>query len=393
MSARTPLRSTVADIDLDSLVANFNALRACGKGEVIAVVKADGYGHGVEGVAPVLVEAGAAMLAVATVEEALVLRATGVGAPILVFLGASDRDEAQAAVAARCTLVVWDLENALLVDDVAAAARTRAAVHFKVDTGLTRLGAPLEDAVARYRAVRELTHLTVDGLFTHFATADDPELGVARDQVKRFTDVLGQIGEPPRLVHAAASAGVASFGAIPGCTAIRPGVSLFGFYSAPHQSSAFGTYALRPALSWRSRVRRVMSAKMGTGVSYGHEYHLPRDGRIATVPVGYGDGLPRAFGRKGRLLVGGRALPFAGRVCMDLVMLDVTDLPDVRENDEVTIIGAQGGAAQTADDIAGVLGTISYEITTGLRRRVPRRYLRGGRVVATRTLADGYMKV
>ncbi|MDQ2952936.1 MAG: alanine racemase, partial [Chloroflexota bacterium] len=297
--------------------------------------------------------------------------------------------EAGAAVAARCTLVVWDVENAGLIDEAAAAARTRAAVHFKVDTGLTRLGAPLDDAIARYRAVRELGHLTVEGLFTHFATADDPDLGVARYQVQRFTEVLGQIGEPPRLVHAAASAGVASFGAIPGCTAIRPGVSLFGFYSAPHQVSA---YALQPALSWRSRVRRVTSAKKGTGVSYGHEYHLPRDGRIATVPVGYGDGLPRAFGRKGHLLIGGRALPFAGRVCMDLVMLDVTDM-DVREGDEVTIVGAQGGAAQSADDIAIVLGTINYEITTGLRRRVPRRYLRGGRVVATRTLADGYRKV
>ena len=390
MRTPAPLRSTVADIDLDTLVENFNALRAYGKGEVIAVVKADAYGHGIEGVAPVLVEAGAAMLAVATVEEALVLRAAGISAPILVFLGATDRDEAEAAVAARCTLVVWDLESARLFDEAAAAMGTRAAVHFKVDTGLTRLGAPLEEAVARYEAIRELPHLRVDGLMTHFATADDPDLGVARDQVKRFTEVLAQIGEPPRLVHAAASAGIASFGAIAGCTAIRPGLSLYGFRVAAHHSSAI---ALRPVLSWRSRVRRVASAKKGTGVSYGHEYHVPRDGRIATVPVGYGDGLPRAFGRKGRLLLGGRALPFAGRVCMDLVMLDVTDLPEVREGDEVTIIGAQGRVSQTADDLAAVLGTISYEITTGLRRRVPRRYLRGRRVVATRTLADGYMKV
>jgi alanine racemase len=389
VSARAPLRSTVADIDIDALVANFNTLRAHAKAEVIAVVKADAYGHGVEGVAPALVEAGAAMLAVATVEEALVLRAARIDAPILVLLGASDREEADAAVAARCALVVWDVENARLIAKSAAAAGTRATVHFKVDTGLTRLGAPLADAVARFRAVRELAQLSVDGVFTHFATADDPDLGVARDQLRRFTEVLAQIGEPPRLVHAAASAGIASFGAIPGCTAIRPGVSLFGFHAAPHHASS---YALRPALSWRSRVRRVADAKKGTGVSYGHEYHLPRDGRIATVPVGYGDGLPRALGRKGRLLVGGRALPFAGRICMDLVMLDVTDM-DVREGDEVAIIGAQDGAAQSADDLAGVLGTINYEITTGLRRRVPRRFLRGGRVYATRTLADGYMKV
>jgi alanine racemase len=130
-----------------------------------------------------------------------------------------------------------------------------------------------------------------------------------------------------------------------------------------------------------------------TGVSYGLEYRLPRDGRIATVPVGYGDGLQRSLGRRGRLLVGGQALPFAGRVCMDLVMLDVTDLPATREGDEVVMIGSQGGARQTAEDLARAADTINFEIVTGIRRRVPRRYHRAGRVVAVRTLADGYRRL
>jgi alanine racemase len=390
MSVSAPLRSTVVDVDLDAITANLSALKTRGGGEVIAVVKADAYGHGVEAVAETCVQAGAVMLAVFTVEEALVIRRAGITAPVLVLSGASDRAEAEAAIAADCALVVWDLEHARLVDERAAAAGRIARVHFKVDTGLTRLGAPLAEAPARLAAIRELRHLEVDGFFTHLATADEPDVTNDRAQLARFADVLGAIAAPPRWVHVAASAGVAVFGAIPGCNAIRPGVSLYGLHAAPHLA---GALQLRPALEWRSRVHRVAAVPKGTGVSYGLEYRLPRDGRVATVPVGYGDGLPRGLGRHGRVLLGGRALPFAGRVAMDLVMLDVTELPATREGDEVVVIGAQGPARQTADELAMAVGTISYEIVVGIRRRVPRRYHRGGRVVAVRTLADGYRRL
>ena len=384
-----PLRSTVVDVDLDALAANLTALKKQGGGEVIAVVKDDAYGHGVEAVAETLVDAGAVMLAVFTVEEALVIRRAGIAAPMLVLAGASDRAEAEAAVAADCALVVWDVEKARLYDDVAAAAGRRASVHFKVDTGLTRLGAPVAEAPARLAAIRELRHTAVDGLFTHLATADEPDVSGDKVQLARFAEVLRVLGDPPRWVHAAASAGIAGFGPIPGCTALRPGLSLYGLQAAPDFAV---TLTLRPALSWRSRVHRVALVPKGTGVSYGLEYRLPRDGRIATVPIGYGDGLPRSVGRSGRALLGGRHLPFAGRVCMDLVMLDVTDLPATREGDEVVMIGTQDGVRQTAEDLAKAAGTINYEIVTGIRRRVPRRYHRGGRLVATRTLAGGYQR-
>ncbi len=390
MSVSVPLRSTVVDVDLDAIAANLVALKARGGGEVIAVLKADAYGHGVEAVAETCVQAGAVMLAVFTVEEALVIRRAGITAPVLVLLGVSDRAEAEAAVAADCSLVVWDVERARLIDNAAAAAGRTARVHFKVDTGLTRLGAPIAEAPARLAAVRGLRHLEVDGLFTHLATADEPDVANDRAQLARFAEVLRAIPAPPRWVHVAASAGVAAFGAIPGCNAIRPGVSLYGLHTAPHLE---GALTLRPALEWRSRVQRVAAVPKGTGVSYGLEYRLPRDGRVATIPVGYGDGLPRALGRRGRLLIGGRSLPFAGRVCMDLVMLDVTELPATREGDEVVVIGAQDTARQTADELASAAGAISYEIVVGIRRRVPRRYHRGGRVVALRTLADGYRRL
>ena len=390
MSASAPLRSTVVDVDLDAIAANLVALKKKGGADVIAVVKDDAYGHGVEAVAETLTEAGAAMLAVFTVEEALVIRRADVAAPVLVLSGASDRAEAEAAVAADCALVVWDLERARLIDEAAAAAGRTARVHFKVDTGLSRLGAPVAEAPARLKAIRAMRHLEVEGLFTHLATADELDVSSDRAQLARFADVLRAVSDLPRFVHAAASAGTAVFGPIPGCTAIRPGVSLYGLHAARHLE---GALTLRPALAWRSRIHRVVAVPKGTGVSYGLEYRMPRDGRIATVPVGYGDGLPRVLGRRGRVLVGGRALPFAGRIAMDLVMLDVTDLPATREGDEVVMIGAQDGGRQTADDLAASAGTISYEIVAGIRRRVPRRYHRGGRVVALRTLADGYRRL
>jgi len=390
MSLSVPIRSTVVDVDLDALVQNYETLRKRANGaNVISVVKSDAYGHGVEAVAETLAEAGTAMLGVFTVEEALAVREVGIHAPILVFVGVTDRAEAEAVVAADCSAVVWDMTAAKLLDDAAAAANRTAHVHFKVDTGLTRLGAPLEEAVKRYRAIRDLEHVSVEGLMTHLATADEADVSQDRTQLARFAEVLSAIGEPPRFVHATASGGVAAFRAVPGCNTIRPGIALHGLPASPHQA---GMLDLQPTLTWRSRVRRVSAAKKGTGVSYGHEYHLPNDGRIATVPVGYGDGLPRSLGKRGRVLVGGRAIPFAGRIAMDLIMLDVTELPDTKEGDDVVLIGEQRDARQTADDLAAAAGTINYEIVTGIRRRVPRRYHRGGHIVATRTLAGGYAR-
>jgi alanine racemase len=387
MTTSEAIRSTVADVDLDAIVSNVEAIRARSNADVIAVVKADAYGHGAQAVAETCFEAGAVMVAVAAVEEGLALRESGVNGPILVFLGPTDSSEVAHAVAQDLVLVVWDVERARAISEAATVLRRTARVHFKIDTGLTRLGAPMAEAAARYRSIASLPHVEIDGVFTHLATADDPDTSNDRAQLGRFREVLSSIADRPRLVHAAASAGVAAFGPLEGMNAVRTGLSMYGLHAAPHLANAL---ALRPALSWRSRVLRIASVPAGTGVSYGHEYRLPRDGRIATVPVGYGDGLPRAAGTRGSVLLRGRRVGFAGRICMDLVMLDVTDIPDAREGDEVVLIGAQAGAGQTAEDLAEACGTISYEIITGIRRRVPRRYFRGGKVVATRTLAEGY---
>ena len=387
MTTLDAIRSTVADVDLDAIAANLAAVRSRAGADVIAVVKADGYGHGAEAVAETCFEAGAVMVAVATVEEGLALREGGINGPILVLFGATDSSEVAHAVAQDLVLVVWDVARARALSEAATALHRNAKVHFKVDTGLTRLGAPIAEAASRYRAIRALAGVEMDGIFTHFATSDEPDTSNDRAQLARFREVLGTLDERPRLIHASASAGVVAFGQIDGVNAVRPGLAVYGLYPAPHLTEKL---ELRPALTWRSRVHRLAAVPKGTGVSYGHEYRMPRDGRIATVPVGYGDGLPRGAGRSGCVLLRGRRMGFAGRVCMDLVMLDVTDIEDVREGDEVVLIGTQAGTTLTAEDLAAACGTINYEIVTGIRRRVPRRYFRSGKMVATRTLAEGY---
>jgi alanine racemase len=381
------LRSTIADVDLDAVAANTRAVRALAGVDVIAVVKADGYGHGAEAVAEAAIDAGAAALAVATVEEAVVLRRARPRDALLVLLGAQEQAERDAAVALDLAVTVWDVESARAMGEAARAAGKTATLHFKVDTGLTRLGAPLELAADRYREIGAVTGVRLDGVFTHLARAEEQDLTPSNEQLDRFDVFLDAI-TAPRWVHTSASGGVSSLPVRTRVTAVRPGLALYGLDAAPHLAQHL---VLRPALTWRSRVHRTADVPTGTGVSYGHEYRLPRNGRIATVPVGYGDGLSRAS-RTARLLVHGQAVPIAGRVAMDHVMLDVTDVGDVEAGDEIVVIGTQGGATVTADDLAQASGTINYEVVTAIKPRVPRRYLRDGRVVATKTLADGYLR-
>ena len=381
------LRTTIADIDLDAITANTRAVRERAGVDVIAVVKADAYGHGAEAVAEAAIEGGAAALAVATVEEAIVLRRAVPVAPLLVLLGAQEQPEREAAVALDLTVTVWDVEAARAMGEAARAAGKTVALQFKVDTGLTRLGAPLGQAAERYRAIAAVAGVRIEGVYSHLARADETDLSTTEEQLDRFDTFLDAI-TPPRWVHTSATAGAASLAPRARVTAVRPGLALYGLHAAPHLAERM---PLRPALAWRSKVHRVADVPRGTGVSYGHEYRLVRDGRIATVPIGYGDGLSR-LARGARFLVGGTALPIVGRIAMEHVMLDVTGAGDVKAGDEAVLIGTQRGATLTADDLARASGTINYEVVAAIKPRVPRRYLRGGRLVGTKTLADGYVR-
>ena len=381
----TALRSTVIDVDLDAIAHNVGSIRRKAPGvQVIAVVKADAYGHGAEVTSRALVECGADMLAAYTADEAVALRRSGITSRVLVLSSVSDAAEAAAAVEHDLDVVVWDEERAGALAAAARASRRSARVHVKVDTGLTRLGVMPDRAVELYRRVRGTSGLEVEGAMTHFANADVERDTFTDEQMRRFCAFLDAIGERPRLVHAAASAGMAIDAGVT-LSAVRPGLAIYGLHAEPFLEPAL---ELRPALRWTSRIHRVATVPAGTGVGYGHPYRTPGDARIATVPVGYGDGLQRAA-RDAEVLIRGARARIARRVAMDMFMVDVSAITGAAEGDEVVLIGEQGGDRLTAEDLARSCATINYEIVTGLRRRVARRYWREGRVVATRTLADG----
>lgn len=362
---------TWATVDLDAIAGNVQALRALlpARTAFMAVVKADAYGHGSVPVAQAAVEARASWLGVVTPEEALELRAAGVGARILI-MGPIAPDWLSRIAAAGCAAMVADTR--MLNAAQGLPGRERPRVHLKVDTGMTRLGTTVETLPALLDTV-DPSRVVVEGLFTHLACADDPESPVTREQLSAFAQAARVVRArfPDVCCHAAASAGVlghpdAAF------DMVRVGIALYGVSPAPHLAAP----GLRPAMTLSSRVVRTRRVESGVSVSYGATYRTPGPTVIATVPVGYADGYPRTLSNAGMMMVRGERFPVAGRVCMDYTMLDVGDA-QVREGDEVTVFGP----GLPADEVARSAGTIANELFCRVGRRVPRMYLRGEKPV------------
>ena len=378
-------RATRAEIDLDAVANNvrFFIAQAGPRAGVMAVVKANAYGHGVTMVAREALNAGARWLAVATVDEGRQLRAAGIAAPILV-LAPSAAEEAPAAVRAGLTLAVADLDGAAAV--AAAAAGGPAAVHVEIDTGLSRFGVHHTVAVETVARIAALPGLRLDGLYTHFATADEADRSFHDRQQARFAAILAELasrGIAPPHVHQDNSAG-SIVGPGAHATLIRPGIALYGLSPSDEVPAPA---ALRPVLCLRTRVARVLDLAPGESVSYGRTFVAERPLRAALVPLGYADGYRRALSGRGQMLLGGRRAAVLGRVCMDQTVIGVPDGVAVAVGDEVVALGAQGGDAIGADELAALAGTIAYEIGTGIGARVPRHYRRGGRTIAIETLA------
>ena len=366
-------RPTVAEVSLGALRNNLReAQRLVGPGaRVMAVVKADGYGHGAVASARAFLDAGAAVLGTSSVAEAVELRRAGVAAPIVVLGGVFPGEEGDVA-AHDLGAGVWSLEtvNAL----VAARDGRQLRLHVKVDTGMTRLGLDVPDVRGFGEALRGVDGVTIEGVFSHFASADAVETAAAQAQIGRFAEAvesLAAVGVRPAHVHLANSAAVLSQPTAH-FSLVRPGLMLYGCAPAPHLAARA---ALRPALRLRSAVAQVRRVPAGRAVGYGGTYVTARPSVIATVPIGYADGLHRLASNRGWMLVRGTRAPIAGRVCMDHVMLDVTDVAGVATGDEVVVVGAQGGGAIPADELAGWCETIAYEVLTGVGKRVPRVYV------------------
>ena len=365
----TQLRPTTAHVDLGALKANLGVLRARvgPKVRVLAAVKGDAYGHGAVGCARALQEAGCDAFGVALVEEGAQLRDAGVGGMVL-CMGGVGRHGAEEAVRRRLTPVVYDEGDAERLDAAARQAGRRLDVHLKVDTGMGRLGVPLphwERFLDRFAAFE---WLGIEALMTHFAEADSEPDVFTREQLRRFRAAAasaGRRGFVPGYLHAANSAGLLRhpeswFGMV------RPGIALYGEPPVP-------TAGLEPVMRVSTRVLFVKDLPTGAPVSYGRSFVTQRPSRIATLPVGYADGYPRAVSGRASVLVHGQRCAVVGRVCMDLCMVDVTDVvTPVESGDEVVLLGAAGGQRIGASEVAEWANTIPYEILCGFSTRVPR---------------------
>ncbi len=363
-------------VDLRAIAHNTRWIKARIGADValMAVVKANAYGHGAEQVARAALAQGADMLAVANLEEAAALRQAGINAPILLLSYIPPRALPRAL---KLGLTV-SLYDARLADSYQAAAQklgTRLPVHVKVDSGMGRLGLTLPEVAALCRRLRALPNIRLDGLYTHFASADDDPDFTAL-QLRRFQRVLADArgqGAPIKFVHAANSAALLNS---PGSVfnLARAGLLLYGLNPAPVAASPRG---LQPALTWRTRIAQLKTLPPGSPVGYGKAYHTRGTETIAILPVGYADGLRRSPLTWRQVLVRGRRAPLVGRVSMEKITIDVSHIPDAAVDDEVVLLGRQGADVISAEEIAGWLDTISYEVVATLAPRAPRRYING----------------
>ncbi|MEE8345760.1 MAG: alanine racemase, partial [Dehalococcoidia bacterium] len=354
-------RPLCAEIDLDAFAYNVAALkRQANPAVMVAVVKANAYGHGAIAVARAALEAGSERLAVICVDEGEQLRQGGITAPILV-MGHSPVSDARRIVELKLTPTVNDLEMGRALAREAEIAGVRQPLHLKLDTGLNRYGTTPQEIVSLAEALREMRSLEVEGIFTHFASADEGDKRFTLDQYSVFRAAAEKLPWI-RVRHVSNTATLLDRPEM-SLDMVRPGIGMYGLYPSQNVSRSLN---LRPVLRLTSRITRLTSLTPGDSVSYGRTWRASRPSTIGLVMCGYADGLPRSLSNRGSMLVRGRRVPIVGRVCMDMCMVDVTDVPEVEVGDEVMIIGRQGETEITVDELADMCGTISYEILCGI---------------------------
>lgn len=371
----TLIRPTRLTIDLDALRHNFQQLEAfANPAQVLPIVKADAYGHGVIPCAKTLERAGARFFGVALIEEGLELRAAGLQTDVLV-LGGAYGDRWDLLVGEGMTPLVFHRDH---LEGLAAAARAqgkRAVAHLKLDTGMGRLGI-LPEELSSFLDAAAVHGVELEGLATHFANADLADSALTERQIRLMEEAvvtMGGRGMAPKWVHLANSAATVSRPDTHG-SLVRPGIMLYGAYPS---KAYHDRVALRPVLHWSTRITHVKRVPAGTPISYGSRWVAKRESTIATLPLGYADGYQRRLTNVGSVLLRGQRVPIAGTVCMDQCMVDATDLPDVREGEEVVLLGRQGDGEILADELAELCGTIHYEIFCGIGPRVPRVFIGG----------------
>ena len=369
-------------INLDNIQKNMQTVREKFGDNmlVMGIVKANAYGHGAVEVAKTLVEAGAGMLGVAAIDEAIELRENGIDAPILI-LGQIFRQDYATAIENDITCTVVDIVTAQGISQKAKELGQVAKVHIKIDTGMGRIGfQPDENGESEIKSIFALEYLSVDGAFTHFACADFEDKTSANAQKEKFlnfTDKLISEGYKFPIRHMYNSASAMELTGYAG-EMVRCGIMLYGLYPSDEMSR---DYKLYPALEFKSSVSFVKSVKKGFSVSYGSTYVAEKDMKIATVPAGYGDGYPRYLSNKGEVLIRGTRCKILGRVCMDQFMVDVSHLDNVQIADEVTLVGTDGAETITVEDVSNGVYRFNYEFCCLITPRVPRVYIKEGKVI------------
>jgi alanine racemase len=371
-----------ATVDLDAIAHNVAAIKRHVGDRVIvmAVVKANAYGHGLEPVARAALESGAAWLAVNRLGEGMALRRAGIDAPILV-MGYTPTAGATTAVAHDLRLTVTSLPLAKALSAATTLGGKSLPIHVKVDTGMGRLGLLPDEVLGFVRDLRRLPNLEVEGLFTHFAVADLADKGYTRQQFAIYLEIAAALereGIRIPVRHVANSAATLDLPETH-LDAVRAGIAMYGLHPSGEVEPAL---ALRPALTLKSRVGRVRTLPANSSISYGRTFVTERPTPMALVPVGYGDGYIRLNSNRGMVLIHGQRAPIRGRVCMDQFVVEISGIKDVQPDDEVVLIGQQGDDTLSAEEVAAWAETINYEVVTQLMPRVPRVYLRGGEVIS-----------
>ena len=371
--------NTCVRIDLDAIESNIDTIRKHTGVDVMAVVKADAYGHGAVQVARLL-QGKCAFFGVSSILEAMELRQAGLDTPILI-LGHTPVSAFPALVKLDIRPTIFHYEDAVALSEEAQRQGKTAPFHFAVDTGMSRIGfQATEEEAAVCAEIAGLPGLLVEGIFSHFATADCADLTRARAQAARFdafVEMLKRRGVKIPIRHLNNSAGLMNFGTH--YEMVRSGIVTYGMY--PSSEVDPGLLSIRPALQWVSRVTHVKLLEPGREISYGGTFVTAKPTRVATVPVGYADGYRRSLSGRFHVLIRGKRAPILGRICMDQMMVDVTDIPDVALNDRVVLVGRSGEEEITMEQMADALDTINYEVVCGISRRVPRLYRRGGKTV------------
>ncbi len=377
----------VCDVDLDAIRSNISKLqqrlktgtRSC------AVIKADGYGHGAVPIAR-NIEDLVDFFAVATIDEALKLRQSDIEKPILV-IGYVDPESASLAIQNDIRLTVFDINTAKCISEAAARSGKNALIHIKIDTGMSRIGyTPSDDSLKEIIAINNLPNIAIEGVFTHFFASDEKDKSKAYAQLDLFKSFANKIKSAAiniKIFHCSNSAAATDMPEA-NMDMVRLGISIYGLYPSDDVRSV----TLTPAMSLKSHVVMVKDLPKGRSIGYGGTFTARHDMRIATIPVGYADGYMRGLSNKGYVLIHGAKAPIVGRVCMDQMMVDVTGIEDVRQKDEVVLIGRQLGNVITLEEISTLAGSFNYEFACDINPRVPRRYFSEGRQVGFKDYFD-----